>query len=80
MIKLVLKEDVYIDPNLQITKNKIYLGSETLKMYDPNTFQPAPKSYIIICDDNKARKLDARFFITIEEVREDRINKLLNDI
>jgi hypothetical protein len=79
MIKLVLKEDVYIDSRLQITKNKVYLGSETPKMYYLNTFQLGPKSYIIGCDDGKFRRLDAMFFLTIEMKEEIYIQKNRTD-
>jgi len=59
-----------------LTIGKIYEGVETATIYDPRTFQPIPPSYIVRCDDGELRKVDASFFMTLEEWRGYRLNEL----
>ena len=51
----------------------------TPTMYDPNTYQPVEPSYIVKCDDNKLRKVEAKYFITLEDWRSRQIGKILSD-
>jgi hypothetical protein len=46
-------------------------------IYDPVTLKPVAPSYVIKCDDGKFRKMDAKHFMTLEEFREQQINKIL---
>lgn len=76
MIKLYLLEQ---PADLRwLTSGKIYDGELTPVSYDPQTLQPAPPSYVVICDDGKMRKVDASFFITLEQLREEKLNKILD--
>jgi hypothetical protein len=61
-----------------ITPGRIYDGELTPVIYDPQTLQPVPPSYVVICDDGKMRKVDASFFITLEQLREEKLNKILD--
>jgi hypothetical protein len=40
------------------------------------TFEPAPPSYVVKCEDGKFRKYDAEHFKDIQEVREDKLKEL----
>jgi hypothetical protein len=54
-----------------------YEGDLTPTMINPNTYLPAPPSYVIKCDDGMFRKFDAEFFITEQEWKQmNRENKL----
>jgi hypothetical protein len=59
------------------TVGKWYEGDLTPTIYDPQTLQPAPASYIVNCNDGYNRKVDALYFITLEEWRERQLNKIL---
>lgn len=74
MIKLVLIADVNKD--LPLIKGKVYEGELTPKLYDTQTLEEVPESYIIKCNDNKFRKVEANCFISL---REGNLNKLLNE-
>jgi hypothetical protein len=58
--------------------NNWYEGELTTTIYDPQTLQPAPPSYIIKCSDGKFRKADGDHFITQEEWRERQLNQILS--
>lgn len=59
------------------TVGKCYEGDLTPIMYDPQTLQPAPPSYIVKCNDGNFRKVNCEYFITLEEFRERQLNKIL---
>ena len=59
------------------TVGKWYEGDLVPTIYDPQTLQPAPASYIVKCNDGYNRKIDALYFITLEEWRERQLNKIL---
>lgn len=80
-IFLLGKPDNKLNEDFELTERKLtpgrwYMGSLTPTMYDPNTLQPAEPSYIVTCDDGKARKVDSKYFITLEEWRENQFNKI----
>ena len=77
-MKLILINDVvfFINGN-NLTKGKIYDGDFTPTVYDPQTLQPSKPSYIIKCDDGKYRKFMTEHFLTLEEWRNQQIDKLL---
>lgn len=52
--------------------------TETPRMYDPHTFQPI-KGYIVTTPDNKTFKVNIDLFMTIEEFRDIKLNKILNE-
>lgn len=56
---------------------EIYEGDLVPTMYDPQTLQPAPPSYVVRCNDGKFRKVGGEYFITLDEWREKQINKIL---
>ena len=72
MIAICIKEGLE-----QLTKGFSYEVSETPVMYDPNTFEPAPTHYVVLCNDKKTR-LFARDgnFIELDKWREDKLNQL----
>jgi hypothetical protein len=84
MIKLYLKEiphrcGIILDAYLNI--GNIYEGELCPVIYDPyksspGNLQPVPPSYIIKCNDGKLRKVDASFFLTSEEMRNEKLNEL----
>lgn len=74
MIKLLLISDVHKD--FPLTKGKVYEGEFIPKLYDPETLREVSESYIIKCDDNKFRKVEANCFIPL---RESNLNKLLSE-
>lgn len=60
-----------------LTLGNSYEGDLTPTMINPNTYLPAPPSYVIKCDDGMFRKFDAEFFITEQEWKQmNRENKL----
>ena len=60
-----------------LTLGNSYEGDLTPTIIDPNTYLPAPPSYVIKCDDGMFRKFDAEFFITEQEWKQmNRENKL----
>lgn len=72
-MRLYLNVDVL---NIPLKKGNIYIGEEVPLMFNPDTFQAEPKAYIIKCDDGKYRKVMADCFLTIDELRELKLNKL----
>jgi hypothetical protein len=59
------------------TVGKWYEGELTPTIYDPQTLQPAPASYIVECNDLNLRRVSHDYFITLEEWRERQLNKLI---
>jgi hypothetical protein len=80
MIKLSLKEipNRYDYLSIFHIRNigNIYEGELCPTTYDPYTLKPASPAYVIKCDDGKLRKVDASFFITFEEMRNEKLNEL----
>ena len=54
----------------------IYNGELCPVITNPYTLQLAPPAYIIRCDDGSWRKVDASFFIELEEMRSKKLNEL----
>ena len=83
MIKLLFIESDYFPQDLTVSKKLTpgnwYMCDLTPTMYDPNTYQPVEPSYIVKCDDNKLRKVEAKYFITLEDWRSRQIGKILSD-
>ena len=65
------------DSDKFFTVGKIYDGDLSLTMYDPNTLQPAPATYLVKCDGGYLRKVDAEYFITVDEWRQIQLDKIL---
>ena len=64
--------DIYLE------KGKIYEAiSKAPTIYDPQTLKPSDPSYIIKCDDGKYRKFMTEHFLTLEEWRNQQIDKIL---
>jgi hypothetical protein len=63
----------------KLTPGKWYNGELTHTMYDPQTFQKIDPCYVVVCDDDKLRKVDAKWFITLEDWRENKINNVLDE-
>jgi hypothetical protein len=59
-----------------LTLGETYEGELTPTIYDPQTLQPASPSYVVKCNDDNFRKVDAKYFITLEELREKKLNEL----
>ena len=55
---------------------KLYECWESFKTYDPNTFDLAPPSLIVKCEDGKERKYQAEHFIDLQAARDDKLNQL----
>ena len=60
-----------------LTIGECYEADLVPTITDPQTLQPAPPSYIVKCNDNKWRKINAEYFYTQEEWREQQINKII---
>jgi hypothetical protein len=77
-MKLVLiKKPIYPTSTEELfTLGKCYDGDLTPIEYDPQTLQPAPASYVVRCDDGYMRKVDALYFITLEELRQKKLEEL----
>jgi hypothetical protein len=83
-MKLVLiKKPIHINPPFPtynseelLTVGKCYDGDLVPTIYDPQTLQPAPASYIVKCDDGYNRKVDALYFITLEEWRQKKLEEI----
>ncbi len=45
-------------------------------IYDPMTFKPSESFYIVTCEDGKFRKYKVDNFLTLAEVRENKLNEL----
>lgn len=59
-----------------LTIGKWYEGDLTPTIYDPETLLPAGPYYIIHCDDYKLRKVEGKYFISVDEVRDKKLNEL----
>ena len=59
-----------------LTLNHCYEGDLTPTIYNPQTLQPAPPYYVVKCNDDKFRKVDGEYFITLEEFRDKKLNEL----
>jgi len=46
------------------------------KQFDPNTFDLAPPSLIVKCEDGKERKYQAEHFIDLQAARDEKLNQL----
>ena len=60
-----------------VTLGKPYEGVRSPVIYDPVTLKQVAPSYVVKCDDGKFRKMDAKHFITLEEFREQQLDKIL---
>lgn len=73
------------DPNWsKIATSVVSLGvwydaGFTPTMYDPNTFQEVEPHYVIKCDDGYLRKMEAKYFLTLEDWRELQLMKLYQE-
>jgi hypothetical protein len=75
-LKVVLKDNhSEIIDELHIKSGKVYDATLCPTIYDPNTFRALPRSYIIKCD-GEYRKVPAKYFITISELRHNKLNQL----
>ena len=78
LIKMPFRRDIHsVYGSELLTLGEIYEGDLCPTMYDPQTLQPAPPSYVVKCNDDKWRKVGGEYFITLEEWREQQINKIL---
>lgn len=68
----------YEDHRKYLIPGNVYEVTETPRMYDPHTFQPI-KGYIVTTPDNKTFKVNIDLFMTIEEFRDIKLNKILNE-
>ncbi len=55
---------------------KLYECQTALKTYDPVTFDLAPPSLIVKCEDGKERKYQAEHFIDLQAARDEKLNQL----
>ena len=55
---------------------KLYECQAALKTYDPITFDLAPPSLIVKCEDGKERKYLAEHFIDLQAARDEKLNQL----
>lgn len=62
--------------NELFTVGKWYEGELTPTIYDPQTLQPTPASYIDKCNDSNFRKVSHEYFISLEEFRERQLKEL----
>ena len=60
-----------------LTLGETYDGDLTPTMYDPQTLQPSTPSYVVKCNDDKWRKVGGEYFITLEDWREQQLNKIV---
>jgi hypothetical protein len=58
----------YLTPLLRSALNRT--------IYDPQTLQLVPPSYIVRCNDGKYRNFVAEYFLTIEDWREKKLKEL----
>lgn len=73
--KVYLKEQLSFD-FYHLTIGKCYVAHPTPVIYDPITLQPVEPSYVVRCDDGLMRKVDAKYFMTLEEWREMKLNEI----
>ena len=59
-----------------LEKGKLYECQPALKTYDPVTFELAPPSLIVKCEDGKDRKYQAEHFIDLQAARDEKLNQL----
>lgn len=59
-----------------LIKGNWYECELTPTIYDPMTFKPSESFYIVTCEDGKFRKYKADNFLTLAEVRENKLNEL----
>ena len=59
-----------------LEKGKLYECQTALKTYDPVTFDLAPPSLIVKCEDGKERKYQAEHFIDLQAARDEKLNQL----
>jgi len=59
-----------------LEKGKLYECQTALKTYDPVTFELAPPSLIVKCEDGKERKYLAEHFIDLQAARDEKLNQL----
>lgn len=76
-MRLYLK--VELRPEMMLTKGNIYECKFGPKIYDPQTLMEAPPIVIVKCNDNKWRKSEYSNFGELSELRNIKIDKLLND-
>jgi hypothetical protein len=76
-MKLYLK--IELRPEMMLTKGNIYECVFAPKMYDPQTLEEAPPIVIVKCDDDKWRKSEYSNFGELSELRNIKIDKLLNN-
>lgn len=60
--------------HLNLTIGNLYHCELTPKVYDPHTLQECEKSYIVKCDDNKFRKVEARYFMPLRDYNLQNLN------
>jgi hypothetical protein len=75
-MKLYLIKEFWDESCLPV--NNWYEGELTPTIYDPQTLQPSPPSYIIKCSDGKLRKVGGEYFLTQEDWRERQLNQILS--
>lgn len=73
-MKAILNKNI---DGYNLTYGKVYDVEPTPIIYNPNTFEPAPPEYIVKCDDNLFRKLEAKHFISVEDERNRKLDILL---
>jgi hypothetical protein len=76
-MKLYLK--VELRPEMMLTKDNIYECEFGPKIYNPQTLEEAPPIVIVKCDDNNWRKSEYSNFGELSELRNIKIDKLLNN-
>jgi hypothetical protein len=55
---------------------KMYECELTPTVYNPMTFKQDKPYYIVVCEDGKFRKYDTENFRDIQQIREQKLNKL----
>jgi hypothetical protein len=73
--RVYLKVD--LPPKMMLTKGEFYDVELGPQIYNPQTLEPAPLIYIVLCDDGKWRKCGADNFLKLQEAREMIIDKIL---
>jgi hypothetical protein len=76
-MKLYLK--VELRPEMMLTKCNIYECEFAPKIYNSQTLEEAPPRVIVKCDDDKWRKSEYSNFGELSELRNIKIDKLLNN-
>jgi hypothetical protein len=60
-----------------LSSNKIYDCEYTPKIYDPQSFN-VYIGLIVRCDDDKYRKFETSDFISVDEMRDQKISEILD--